>query len=318
MLPVRSLEKSCHSALSPYYLCLYVSTSAFRLLYSNGYQALSPFFTGLVPSALTEECLSILTSPRTEVSLLILGGHQRGVWCGGNLISGPCPLKASFQWWWFAGHGEGLPRRSHWAIPGHSWPDWHPSWNTAPEKLWGWWPLLWGCRLVHRARNSKEAWCWAGPLCSRPSGPALLSSPSNCFQPRLCLRGISCAGSILGGERWTDAVHKRNILGIFSLKSGWAPGFLPLHPENKKEEQIELRMEQWFGKWKRNLEYGIWGFGTVLGKRKSHEQKFESSELCISKLLRCSYKNHNSSLLCLRLDLLLLNFFNLLFWWLGR
>ena len=51
-------------------------------------------FTGLVPSALTEECRSVLTSPRTAVSLLILSGHPRGVWCGRNLLSGPCPLRS--------------------------------------------------------------------------------------------------------------------------------------------------------------------------------------------------------------------------------
>lgn len=51
-------------------------------------------FTGLVPSALTEECLSVITSPRTEVSLLILGGPPREVWCGRNLLSGPCPLRS--------------------------------------------------------------------------------------------------------------------------------------------------------------------------------------------------------------------------------
>lgn len=43
------LLKSCHSALSPYCLCLYLASSAFCLLYSNGYQVLSPLFYWLGP-----------------------------------------------------------------------------------------------------------------------------------------------------------------------------------------------------------------------------------------------------------------------------
>lgn len=53
------------------------------------------YFTGLVPSTLTEECLSVL-SPRMEVSLLILGGRPRGCGMERNLTLGSV-FSASFQ-----------------------------------------------------------------------------------------------------------------------------------------------------------------------------------------------------------------------------
>lgn len=168
-------------------------------------------FTGLVPSALTEECLSVLTSPRTEVSLLILGGHLRGVWCGRNLLSGPCPLR-SF-------------------LPGmmvcRAWPGIAQVLLLSHPR-----PLLAGLASLLEHSSRKPLWLatsplgmWVSPQSWKCQGGLMLSWDLSAAGPRASSssspsRVFAVLAASSGKSGGQSLVHKWNILVIFSLKSG--------------------------------------------------------------------------------------------------
>ena len=152
------LMKSCHSALSPYLcLCLYLASSAFHLFYSNGCQVLSPCFYWLGPKCPDRRVPLSSNFPEDGgVSSDSGWPSERGVVWEESPLWALSPQKLPSSDNGLQGMARdcpGAPTEPSQATLGQTG---IPP-GTQLQKTFVAGPLLWGCGLVRRAGNAKEA-----------------------------------------------------------------------------------------------------------------------------------------------------------------